>query len=299
MSSRSKRHHFVPKVLQKAFCADGDRIWYAARDATGRYSRPELRNTEKTFWERNLYTVLEDGLPSDIIEKRYFGTLDDYLGKIIPDITKHFANREAPLLTGDDLNGFREAMFVMATRTPDFISSDDDLVTGRELVQGVLSETQGNPELENTPELRKLTRELTDDAILRAYGRNIRVRALVKPNPKIIATLKEFSLRWSIAPERHSYILSSLIAYRIGNGGSNGLGSPSMEMWMPISPKIAAVLVRDPENKIPLAVRDQRDHVREINEFAARKSRQIASDSEKLLTSLCNAAPIAPDSDKP
>jgi len=64
--------------------------------------------------------------------------------------------------------------------------------------------------------------------------------------------------------------------------------APKMEMWMPISPKVAIVLVRDKEQKIPLRVVDCPDHIRKVNEYAMRKSIYIASHSEKLLKSLIN-----------
>ena len=103
---------------------------------------------------------------------------------------------------------------------------------------------------------------------------------------RIMGELREFQVRWATSEGRHSFVLSSLIAYRIGNGGPNGVSNPNMEIWIPVSPKIAMVLVRDEEGRIPSRNSLDRDKVREVNEYAMRKSRQLASHSEALLVSL-------------
>ena len=76
---RIRNHHFVPKILQKAFRFEGERVWYAERQPGGRYTRPEQRNIEKTFRLKDFYTIEINGEQSDIVERSFYGSIDDDL----------------------------------------------------------------------------------------------------------------------------------------------------------------------------------------------------------------------------
>lgn len=283
-AKRAKRHHYVPKVLQKAFCCEGEHIWYSLRDETGRFKNPEDRNIESTFRIKDLYTVLvDDDQLSDEVERSIYGQIDDYLGRILPQIYNSFKRGEVPIFVGADLDNFRKVIWEMIKRTPDFIKSHDDLEIGRTAISEILAADDGSFEPERRATLESY---LKDDAKLTHYGRDIRVRGSLMKSEKVEDLLREYEVRWAVIKGEHSFLLSSLMAYRIGNGGSNGLINPKAEIWFPVSPKIAVVLVRDPEGKIPPVVEEFRENVRKINEYAAKNSNSVASHSKKLLRSL-------------
>ena len=98
--------------------------------------------------------------------------------------------------------------------------------------------------------------------------------------------LSERSVGLVVCRGTHSFILSSVITCGIGDGGSGGLGSPDSEIWRPISPKVALVLVRDLNGRKPPIGEITRGKVRGVNEFAERNSRMLAAHSEKLLRSV-------------
>jgi Protein of unknown function (DUF4238) len=283
LSQRSKNHHFVPKVLQQRFAAEKNRIWYSTRGADGEFDPPESRNIEKTFRIRNYYTVLNDDEKSDIIEREFYGRIDNYLGKVLPDVLSAFERGEKPKFIGEPLDTIRRIVFEMAKRTPEFTKQIDEVSIGTEIVETALDAL---PADSKSIERSKLLADLEDSIRLRDYGRDVRVRATITTSKKIEQALGEFSVRWSVSDTHHSFILSSLMAYRIGNGASNGLSNPKMELWMPIAPKIALVLLRDKENQIPLTLPDSSAHIRQVNEFAMKNSKQIASHSRKLIESL-------------
>lgn len=283
MAQRSKNHHFVPKVLQQRFIREGKRIWYSERGEDDSFGSPELRNIGKTFRKRNYYTVLNGEEQSDIVEREFYGKIDDYLGKLLPDILNSFERKEIPTFSGESLDSLRKVVMEMAKRTPEFIKDHDDLSVGREIVESTL---EALPEKSESEERLQLLSDINDQVRLREYGRDARVRGVVERSEKIEEALEEFSVRWAVSETHHSFILSSMIAYRIGNGGPNGLSNPNMEIWMPIAPKIALVLLRDPNNKIPLKSSETSIHIRKVNEYAVRNSQQIASHSNKLLESL-------------
>ena len=85
-------HHYVPQWLQRRFMADQDRYFY--RDlAPERFSRPDGTQytrratnrwgTKKCFAAEDLYAVNFPGYQSDIVEKEFFGIVDDQAAKSI------------------------------------------------------------------------------------------------------------------------------------------------------------------------------------------------------------------------
>lgn len=281
---RAKRHHIVPKTLQKQFSTEEGKIWFSEKNEKGAYSAPEYRNIASTFMKRNHYTVLEHGAPSDIIESKFYSKLDDILGKLLPQIVGAVSSGKIPQMSSDLSGMFRKIIMDMAFRSPDFTKMDSDYDLGVAYIQEVIAEL-GSTNLERKDELEKDLRNRTK---VIQYGRDIRVRGSISPTPRLDGILKEFSFRWAFIEGRHSFVLSSQMVYRIGNGGPNGLSNPKAEVWMPLSPKVAAVMLRDQQAKIPHLVSEDRDHVRQINEYAVRSSQQIASGSQKLLQSLIN-----------
>lgn len=279
MSKRAKDHHIVPQALQRHFTIDGDpkRIWRSKME-DGLFPAPKKKRIETCFFGRNQYTIIENGKPSDQVEREYYGNIDDFLGQFIPAVITAFQNRRIPILSTDTLVSIRQVVVAMAKRTPDIRPEHDDVALGRELIEATLHAYPSGA--------AKLKQELEDERRLRALGTDIRVRATIPLGEMTESVLGEFVPRWSVSHTKSSYILSSLMVYRIGNGGSNGLANPNAEMWMPISPKVALVLLRDPNNAIPPVVPATTGHIRSINEFAVRNSREVASHSLELLTSL-------------
>lgn len=281
---RIKKHHFVPKVLQKAFCSDGDHIWFSSRDHESRFGAVEDRNIESTFRVKDLYTILDGNEKlSDVIERMFYGRIDDYLGRILPEVLDCLGRGEVPVFSRESLDGLRRVVYEMIKRTPEFTGRFDDLEIGTNFIQGIRDHLREYPDLEQQAFCEEV---LLDETKLRHFGRSIKVRGLVQKSDLVYDAIAKFEPRWAVINGKHSFILSSLIAYRVGNGGPNGLANPKMEIWMPIAPKYALVMLRDPEGRIPLRVEESRDHVRQINEYAVKNSSHVASHSHKLLISL-------------
>lgn len=281
---RIKNHHVVPKVLQKAFRFEGDRLWYSERDNSGVFSQPVERNIEKAFRIKDYYTVEVNGELSDVVERQFYGRIDDYLGRVLPSIFSAFERGDIPTFSGEALASLQKVVFEMIKRTPQFVKSYNDEVIGREIIEKELA--RYNAEGKMGPERDRALRDLDDMAVLKSLGRSVRVKAVTREMRRAQDVLADFEVRWAISDARHSFILSDMIAYRIGNGGSNGLSNPDAEIWMPISPKLALVFMRDPEKKVPPKVVESQGHVRAVNEYAVANSDRIASHSERLLKSL-------------
>ena len=282
MSKRAKRHHIVPKTLQKQFAIppDNKQLWRAKRGTDGSFGSITRKNILKSFVSHDHYTVLLDGTRSDVVEKEFYSKIDNFLGAIIPEMLAILEAGQIPEFSPETLELLRETVMHMAKRTPDFAELQDEVELGKELITEALS-------LETDPTLiAELTSALNDDAKLKDKGRDIRVRATLTNSQRVKAALSELVPRWAKSETKHSYILSSRMVYRIGNGGRNGLVNPKFEMWFPIHPKYALVLVRDPKRNIPHIVTDSPEHIRKVNKYAVRESHEIASHSHALLRSL-------------
>ena len=282
---RAKKHHFVPRALQKWFCEQGETIWFCERDCRGQFSAPERRNTSSTFKKRDYNTVLEGNRPSDVVEKQYFGPADDFVGILLTEIAKGMACGQIPPISQETKGDIRKLVTILVRRSPDFmIGYDDDLALGREVVERTLAvvDADSGPACEE----QALKRKLGDDLSLRQIGRDVRVRAQISPLEKSEKVLQEFDIRWAQTSGKHTFILSSRMVYRVGNGGSGGLNDARAQLWVPLMPTLALVMLRDPANRYPYTNYIGRDLVRSMNEYAARNSVQIASSSERQLKSL-------------
>ncbi|SIO03642.1 DUF4238 domain-containing protein [Vannielia litorea] len=283
MSKRSKNHHYVPKVLQRSFLAEPNHIWFSKRELGGEYCAPYLKHIDKAFYSRNYYTIVHNDELSDTIEREHYGVIDNYLGEVVPEFISALERGAAPVFSGIPLDSIKEVVLEMAKRTPEFPRPHNDLEIGKELIERTLVELGKKKDLS---EYVKTSSVLGDSSKLIELGRSIRVRATISRSDRVAAALSELSVRWATIPSKHAYILSSLMVYRVGNGGSNALNDPKTELWMPISPRFALVVLHDPGSKIPLIVRDSPRHVRKINEYAARNSSEIGSHSRKLIESI-------------
>jgi hypothetical protein len=281
MRNRAKNHHIVPKVLQKNFAIQGKHIWFTERQNNGLFHEPELRNIKKTFRKKDYYTVLEDGVRSDIIEKNFYGDIDNYLGRILPEVLDTFAKGNIPKFSGQPLYSIKQCVMQMAKRTPDFLQDHNDIDMGRKFAKGMLESADTNVR-------NKYQRYLDEpnNNKLRELGRDIRVRATPKNSERIEEALQNRSVHWAKIETNHSFILSSRMALWLGNGEANGLMNPLLEIWMPISPKISLILFWNKNKDFPLMNTVDRDFVRRLNMYAVENSNQIASHSKELLYSL-------------
>lgn len=281
---RSRTHHYIPKGLQKNFCFEGKRIWYSEKESTGKYSKPEVRNIDSTFQKKDYYTVRDKGKPSDVVEKNFYSKLDDFLAKLVESVLVSFEDGIIPTFDSEGEKIVARALFYCVKRNPDFSSRFDDHQIGLQVTEEMLdavSEWDGSHEL-----IESLNRRKENRIDLRSIGRDIRVRAQLQSSDKLEAELDTLNVRWAVSEGSHSFILCSNLVYRIGNGGPNGLSNPDFEMWLPISPKKALVLMRVRSRDVPLVVKIDRDHMRKINLYGVDESHCIASHDQKLLQSL-------------
>jgi Protein of unknown function (DUF4238) len=285
MIYRSKEHHVVPITLQRRFKSDNDRdrIWFAKRGQNGEFKPPNLVLFEQALCAKNINTVWTGEALSDLVEKCYYGEIDGYLGQMLPSVLDEIERGIMPEFTGVAHDSIIKVVLEMGKRTPFFKEGHDLTAIGREIVHSTLAEL---PNLPDSKERKQLEANLKDPNRLHEYGRDALVRATIQPDEKVEKALENYRVRWAVSETAHSFILSNRVVYGLGNGGSGGLSNPQHEIWMPISPKVALVLLKDPNNQIQLKTICTPSHIRKLNEHAVSTSSQIASHSKELLESL-------------
>lgn len=204
---------------------------------------------------------------------------------MIPFVLRGLEEGRYTSFAGEEHSNFMRVLYALMKRTPRFSPLEPDSDIGRDVVAKIIAEMQSA----DIPlkEIERQEADLRDPKKLRAIGRTIRVSAQTSNSDAVHELLKRFSVRYVFA-EKSSFVLSDLMVYRIGNGGSNGIGNPNVELWLPLSPKFAMVLLRDDEGMIPLISGIGRQKMREINSFAVRNGSQVGSNSYELLASLLN-----------
>jgi hypothetical protein len=284
VSKRAKIHHYVPQGLQRQFLDQDSQIWYAERNEIGKFGRPEKRNTKSTFKQRDYYTVFEEGKQTDRVETQFYGVLDNWLSNFLTDIHSLLDQGKDIKVEDDSLINIRRVVYHLLVRTPEFAKSYDDYQIGKEFLEDIVREAKERGFAKD--DIVSFEQELADRNHVVRQGRTIRVKGQISPSDNVFETLDKLVVRFADIRGKQSFILSSRSVYRIGNGGSNGLNNPNAEIWLPISPKRALVLLRDDNGWIPLVIVVDRDQVRQINEYGVRNSEKIASHSEPLLRSL-------------
>lgn len=283
LSIRAKKHHYVPQCLQRRFLSDDGFLFYAKKLPTGKFADIQATNTQHAFVERNLYTTSSDDGLSDIYERKYYHRLDTTLGLILKETEEIFEQDHVPIFEGKRLQGLRRLFMDLVRRTPDIhhkvLGTDDEI--GKQFVDEIIND--------NSEELEPLKSGLLSLSIqeIRQHGRDIRMSATTGSfEPENLAILDQLDSVWAVTERNASFILPSTIVYRVGNGGPNALVNPNFEMWLPVHPQRALVLLRNKDGRIPVLNKITNLTVRSVNEFAVRDCRAVASHSARLLSSL-------------
>lgn len=279
-NERSKIHHYIPQALQVPFTIEGEnrKIWFAEKDVkTGIYGRPEQRNISSTFKERDLYTINYDGSPSDIIERKHYGPIDNDFSAVISQIIDVLNRGAIPRIDKDGEYYLTLVTMEMMKRTPSAIFDIDLDPALEEILENIDESDLNNKEVD------KFISSLEDEKFKKKFIKESLAVGRIKPLPKVGEQLKNFSVRWAVSEGKHSFLLSSRYCYMIGNGGSGGLINQNVEIWMPITPKYCMVLVRDPYKRIPHICSVDTKKVRKFNNYSADRSSAIASHSQKLI----------------
>lgn len=275
---RSKRHHYIAESFQERFCTTPNSLWYAERNGAEQY-KLERRSPFGCFWVRNLNTILVDDTPSDLLEKQFWGAVDQDVNDLLQDVDATFDSGNAPHIEGKALQDFKKLFAVVARRSPDATNMPGSTEVGdqyHEMLRDFFLESG-----------HKLRPKHSDQIWLKQSGRAILAKAKASFPELVFEALNDYSVRWVVPEGNASFVLGSKSVYRAhGKSGSGHLNDPLTELYWPVSPKLALVLIRLPYRDFPLVTILPQQKVRSWNEAICKESVAIASHSKRLLVSL-------------
>ena len=271
---RRKRHHYIPRFLQKHFCDADGMLWYGIRD-TQVVKRVSPRDA---FVEKELYTSYEEAheRPNDIAyepDDRYERRFAELEGRAAPAIeklisgTRHLVDGGSTDLlrrmSSAEISACKQLLISVTNRTPDAIRS------------AIARSRARSSEAISKLDLRPLERFPT--AVQIAYLQRLEKSAIAH-----VASSSHRHVpggfdvdRWGLAVAAYSNPNSRFII------GSCGVAHLPVGNWLPISPNNAIVLDDDPATIVHY--KDLEGLCSRINEALAERSKLIAGDSRSLV----------------
>ncbi len=273
----SKRHHYVPRMIQKRF-ADHDGTLFFVRKSG---NNPEIKRTspQNLFVEKHLNaTFSEHGTRSTETEE-YLSELESGADPIIEKIVQTARSGTLPQLSKSeksvlDTFVYKQWARVSSDQVGDFFDPEellDDLIRQYQSEFGSLSAAEA--QFVEKPQWR--TRLM----------HNSRVRALRLPSNEAIDVLRMRGLGIArISNERRGFIVGSRPIVKFCGKNSHVL-EPTTELWFPITHDVVITPFGHSGDE-RLVDCENEYQIRRINEEIFAQSHTAASRSRKLLESL-------------
>lgn len=280
LMSYPKRHHFIPQMLQRRFADGTGRLYSFDQRRPEDGVRPEF--PINLFVEKHLYSIKEkSGDKNPGLEER-LSRLEGPANGVITRIEEAADKGRGPKLSEDERSIWDLFFYVQWKRTPDNFERTNSLSDFDETLRKSVEDFEQR--------YRPLTdaerEELKDPAVLSRLKHNAKVGAVGAGSDEVLQALHDKGLAiLRIEALNKSFILGSNPIAKLTSRGHTHISDPTVEIWFPISPKLAVspAYLRGEERLIPM--KDAKD-VRYINMAIAKQSTVIAGNNEDLISSL-------------
>lgn len=277
--SNPKRHHYVPKMLQKHFTnPSGYLFTYDARNGTLGV-RPE--RSEQLFVQRHMYSSIgQDGSRDPELEIR-FSELEGAAYPVIAKIISAVRQDQLPSLSNKERVIWDNFFIGQWRRVPtikDKIMSEEALQRELAIAMNELSRRGRSFSSEDK-------RHFSEQATMDRMRQNSFVGVLSLPAKRPLQVLQARGLVFGhVTNPEMSLILGSVPLVRMSSTGRSALEDESVELWLPIANDVAVSpgSYREREAIFPIKSRN----VRHINQAIASQSVQIACGIERTVLSL-------------
>lgn len=248
--------------------------------------RPEdgvcLMNPSNLFVEKHLYSLKKKSGSKDPELETRLSKLEGVANHILQKIEHAAARGEAPALSDDERPIWDLFFYVQWKRTPDSFADAKALTDFDETLERWVDEFE--------KQFRPLTdterEELKDPAVLSRLKHNAKVGAIGSGSDEVTRALYDKGLAiLKIEAQNKSFVLGSNPVAKLTLPGRTHISDPTVEIWFPISPKIAISPGYSRGEERLIQVQDSKC-IRHINEAIAKQSKVIAGNNKKLVTSL-------------
>ncbi len=273
--SISRNHHYVPQQLSKHF-TDGRWLWYFD-GAKARHGINAV-TPEGAFCKRDLNTfVADDGTKSDAIERFYAENLEDHTGPIFEQIVSAVRAGTDPRIEGEQRGFLQHFVFLQFKRPPDAheeIVPDASFDSYFAKLQAKMDSDPGS----FSDEDRAL---LADPAFRAVEMKNMRMRAVAEPSPRVFNVLSGMGLYY-LVPDRSMFVIGSCPVFGLG-GIEETEDLSGFTLMMPVASDVAIIFGPPQMNgaihKIPTA--------RWLNERIVRQSSAVGAAASPILEFFC------------
>jgi len=278
--TQPKRNHYIPQFLLRRFTDERGRLHFFDKK---RCEKGVLESTPKDlFVEGHLYTVVNASGSKDTSAEKYFNTLETRAEIVLKKIVSAAEARILPKLTAEERDTWHHFMYHQWVRVPEQYKS-----LWPENHAGAVIDEQIE---EFTKTVRPLTSAeetmLADEHHRKRLIKNALIQSLIIPGKRAIEVLQEIGLGIAVIPRNNkAFIIGSIPMVRFGPSMDSDLRSPGVELWFPISSKVAVCPVGPARSERLILIQKDRQ-IRAINTAIFRQSQLVAGHSRPLIISI-------------
>lgn len=276
MVKNPRRQHIVPKFLVREFCDESGMV-FSARAGSADVVR--LR-PENIFVERDVYTHASSGLDIYRLESTY-SELETQAAEILKNITSSVLNGLVPEISVPARRLVSLFLYQQMRRVPQHF---------RRLASPSLVLESVTESLAEYKALRPDNQPPSDDIFLSPlFLAQTRQKAIVdtllQVNSRHVDIINSRGIRFIKIDETNcSFAITDHPTLRLASPHSTRLDDPEVEIWAPISSKVA--ILSYGRSDCPFVMDLNKPLVRRINENMCRQSSVVASCSRELTRSL-------------
>jgi hypothetical protein len=271
-------------MLQKRFVDENGDIHYF--DKSESEKGVQRTKPKKLLMQLHLYsTESASGVKDATLENEY-SALENATDPLIGEMLEIIDEGRYPKLSASAHELWATFVYHQWRRTPDMQSRIMSPSNALAIIETGLKDIE---EKNGKPLDREVREKFLDPKYVTRFHQNARVKALRRQSPEILGMLKAKGLFFGHCSCKDGFILGSSPIIKIGRVGSE-LSDPAVEVWLPISPHVCAVLGGAPnDGQLVWMTRPQ---VRKINLIIETNSSVFAGNSRSQIESIVSRLTI-------
>ena len=272
-----KRHHFVPRMLQKRFVDSEGYLYACNREQVAQdvyRARPENLFVRTHFYSE----INQDGRREPRTEKR-LSTLEHAANSVIELIVTAARAGVPPALSERQLDIWYHFLTLQWRRVPDLSETPEHRAMGEEIFADVIAEARVR-----FPKYIEQIDRLNEPPARNRLIHNSRLESLGISSIVLEALRFRGLAILRVDSPKKQFILASRPVIKLTHPGKTDLRHPECESWLAVAPDIALGLGLG-ANQISLHGISA-ENVRYLNLCAAQQSQTIASSSANLIRSI-------------
>ena len=277
------RHHYVPRMLLKRFMDTDDRLWTFNKASPEKGVLP--KSIGSVFFEKHRYSVIKADGTKDVSLEHALSEIEGDADRFIEKVVATVRAGNTPHITKSDHALWMKFLRVQWLRRPGVVTDhmspeefdeflDEEIAALTPFLHRIPPQALA---LVKTPEWRKRLK------------RNLAAQMVTQPMSDVQNTLSQMGLAIAVLRKSNkSFVIGSHPVIRCAPPGGGKLGTPGVELWLPVARDVAISPLPEPGIVRVLDGIADAD-LRRLNLAIYAQSREIASSSQSLVASIVGA----------